>query len=190
MTIDFDDLMRSEQILLDQYPAAEEDLSMQLDQAGTKAAADSIREKRLKAITHNVQAELQKTLQSCILTESYPATTIAFNFQVIELDADLLQSLVNCASLALLKSGLRCRCLPVAVAMLLKSGDRQKNWIVQDPNVHQIKHQQQFSHHVVMTWAVDTKELIASSLVPMAKAVPLELADLDTVMALSLSVAE
>ena len=80
VTIEFDDLMRSEQILLEQYPAVEEDLEMQLDQAGTKAASDSIREKRLKAITHNVQAELQKTLQSCILTESYPATTIAFNF--------------------------------------------------------------------------------------------------------------
>ena len=165
---------------------------MQLDQAGTKAASDSIREKRLKAITHNVQAELQKTFQSCILTESYPATTIAFNFQVIELDADLMQSLVNSASLALLKSSLRCRCLPVAVAMLLKSGDRSKpgSWIVQDPSLHQIRHQQQFSHHAVMTWAVDTKELIASSIAPLGKAVPLELGDLDTVLALSLSVAE
>ena len=54
------------------------------------------------------------------------------------MDADLIQSLVNCASLALFKSSIKCRTLPVAVAMLLKSGDRSKpsTWIVQDPNLH------------------------------------------------------
>ena len=77
VVIEFDDLMRSEQILLDQYPQVEEELKMQMDQAGSKAGSDSIKEKRLKGLTHNLQAELQKILSSCILTESYPATTIA-----------------------------------------------------------------------------------------------------------------
>ena len=41
-----------------------------------------------------------------------------------------------------------------------------------------------------MTWCVDTKELIASSITPLAKATPVDFRELQTVTAMSLSVAE
>lgn len=195
VTIEFADLMRSEQVLLDQHPEVEEDLKMQTDLIGTKGGADAVRERRIKSIINNMQTELQKIMSSCILTDNYPATTIAFNFQVIEMDADIIQSLVNCASLALYKSTLKCRCLPVAITMLIKTADKRTHksspgdWIVQDPNLNQLKHQQQYSHRVTMTWSVDTKELISSSLVPLAKQTPLDFQELDTITAMSLSVA-
>ena len=60
---------------------------------------------------------------------------------------------------------------------------------MQDPNLNQLKHQQQYSHRATMTWSVDTKELISSSLVPLAKQTPLDFQELDTITAMSLSVA-
>lgn len=79
------------------------------------------------------------------MIERYPATTIAFNFSVIEMDCDIIQALVNCASAALLKSSLHCRCLPIAVTMLLKNIDKRSSkkpsdWIVTDPNYSQLRH--------------------------------------------------
>ena len=60
-------------------------------------------------------------MSSAILTENYPGTTIAFNFTIIEMDSDILQAMVNCASIALLNSKFTCRCLPVAVCLLVTS---------------------------------------------------------------------
>ena len=48
----------------------------------------------------------------------YQGTQIVCNFSVVELDGDLFQNLVNCVSVALLDSPLKCRCLPVAVSVL------------------------------------------------------------------------
>ncbi len=51
---------------------------MQIEVMGTKAAAESVKEKGIKLLVSNLQTEMQKILSSCILTENYPATTIAF----------------------------------------------------------------------------------------------------------------
>jgi ribonuclease PH len=95
---------------------------MQIDTSGTKAGAESIREKRIRSLINNLQTEMQKILSSCILTENYPATTIAFQFTILEMDSELLQSMINCASLALYKSDISSRCLPIAITMLLVVG--------------------------------------------------------------------
>lgn len=119
---------------------------MLMDAMGTQASSDSVREKKVKLIQSTLQTELQKILSSCILTEQYPATTIAFQFTVVEMDSDLLQSLINSASLALYKSSISCRCLPIAVTMFLSSGDKRSaskpaDWITLDPNMSHIKNQ-------------------------------------------------
>ena len=82
--------MRSEKLLLEQYPEVEEDLKMQVEVMGTKAAAESVKEKGIKLLISNLQTEMQKILSSCILTENYPATTIAFQFTILEMDSDLI----------------------------------------------------------------------------------------------------
>ena len=63
---------------------------MQIEIIGTKAGAESVKEKRMRVLISNLQAEMQKILSSCILTENYPATTIAFQFTILEMDSDLI----------------------------------------------------------------------------------------------------
>ena len=46
--------MRSDKLLLEQYPEAEEDLKMQIEISGTKAGADSIKEKRIRLLISNL----------------------------------------------------------------------------------------------------------------------------------------
>ena len=70
---------------------------MQIETSGTKAGAESIKEKRIRLLISNLQTEMQKIISSCILTENYPATTIAFQFTILELDSDIIQSMINCA---------------------------------------------------------------------------------------------
>jgi hypothetical protein len=50
--------MRGDQILTEQFPEIEEDLTMTIDQIGTKAAADFARERRMKSLAGTLQAEL------------------------------------------------------------------------------------------------------------------------------------
>lgn len=99
-------------------------------QMPSKGAADSIKEKRIKYLISNIQHEISKILSSCIIVEKYPASTLVFNFNIVELDSDLIQSMVNCASVALYKSEIECRCLPTAVTILLNGGERKNtNWV-------------------------------------------------------------
>lgn len=109
----------------------------------SKAAAESVKERRMKFVVGNLQFEMQKILTSCILVEKYPATSLIFNFDIVELDSDLLQSMINCAAIALYKSELECRCIPVAITMLIASGDRKSkkeiNWVSIDPSITQIR---------------------------------------------------
>ena len=56
----------------------------------TKGAAESVKERKMKFIINNLKSEMQKILQSCILIEKYPATTLIFNFDIVELDSDIL----------------------------------------------------------------------------------------------------
>lgn len=141
---------------------------------GTKASGESVREKRIRLLTSNLSAELQKIFTSCILTDQYPATTIAFQFTVLEVDSELLQTLINCGTLALFKSSLLCRCLPIAVTMLISgeaNGNRQRKlheWITLDPNIGHLKRANYYSHKFLLVWNVDTAEVISSSLVPLS----------------------
>ena len=112
----------------------------------TKGAAEAVKERKVKYLVSVLQQEIHKVLASCILTEQYPATTIAFNFHIVELDSDLLQSMINCASVALFHSNLLCRCLPVAISMFLLNDrkavkDSQVKWVLLDPNMTQIRSQ-------------------------------------------------
>lgn len=50
VAIDFADIMRSDQILIEQYPQLEEELKMQTDTIGTKGGADFAKEKRIRVI--------------------------------------------------------------------------------------------------------------------------------------------
>ena len=171
---------------------------MQTDLAGTKAGAESIREKRVKLITSNLQQEMQKILSSCILTTEFPSTTIAFQFTVIELDSDLIQTMINCASLALFKSTLACRCLPVGITMFLKptnSGDLKRpqnpnEWIQLDPNLAHIKNQSHYSHRGTMVWNVSTQELISQSLTPLKGNSSLGFKDLEVLAGVSYTIAK
>ena len=45
-------------------------------------------------------------LSSSIETENYVGTQISVTFTVVELDCDIMQAMVNCASVALLNSTL------------------------------------------------------------------------------------
>lgn len=61
-----------------------------MSQMPSKAAAESVKEKRIKFVIANLQFEMIKILSSCIITEKYPATSLVFNFNIIEMDADLI----------------------------------------------------------------------------------------------------
>ena len=138
---------------------------------------------------------MQKIISSCILTENYPATTIAFQFTILELDSDIIQSMINCASLTLYKSDIASRCLPISITMFLQSGKEKRSskspadWIILDPTLAHIKNQQAYSHRITMTWNVDTQELISQSLVPLGKPMPLDFSDLELLTGLSLTCA-
>lgn len=150
----------------------------------------------MKSLVGTLSAELQKILSCCILTEQYPATTIAFQFTILELDSDILQSMINCASLALYKSDISSRCLPVAITMYLLPGDKRKGgsnpseWLLLDPTLSQIKNSQAYSHKQMMVWNVDTNELISQSLTPLGRPSPLELKELEIITGVSQSIAK
>ena len=61
---------------------------------------------------------MSSVLTAAIATENYSGTQIAVSFSVVELDCDILQAMINCASVAMLNSTLKCRFLPVAVTIL------------------------------------------------------------------------
>lgn len=81
--------------------------------------------------------------------------------------------MVNCAAIALYKSELECRCVPVAISMLIQGGDRKTkneiNWVNIDPNNAQIKNQSQYSHKATFVMNVNTEEFISSSIKSLGK---------------------
>ncbi len=54
VNIEFADIMRSDQVLLEQFPDLEEELNMQISQIGTKSGADALREKKIKNLIANL----------------------------------------------------------------------------------------------------------------------------------------
>lgn len=74
--------------------------------------------------------------------------------------------MINSASLALYKSDISSRCLPIAITMYLLPGEKRKGgnpseWLLLDPTLANIKNPQAYSHKLLMVWNVDTNELIS-----------------------------
>lgn len=82
---------------------------------------------------------MQRILGSVILTENYLQTQIVFNFTIVELDSDLLQSMVNCVSVTLLHSQLKYKCLPIGVCLLIHSDRGKNNKCLIDPNLESLR---------------------------------------------------
>eukprot|EP00347_Sterkiella_histriomuscorum_P022038 403331903 len=189
VNIQFADSLQSDSLLLEQHPDIEEQLHLQMSQMPSRGAAESVKERRMKFITGALQFEMQKVLQSCILIEKYPATSLVFQFDIVELDGDLIQNMINCAAIALSQSPIECRCIPVAISLLV-NGDRssqKKNsndnvgkWLQVDPNVSQLRNQSQYSHKATFVVNVNTEEIISSSIKPLGKSQPLDLIELET----------
>lgn len=76
------------------------------------------KERKVKTQIDQLTNILTTVLSSAIATENYAGTQIAVNFNVFELDSDIVQSLINCASVALLNSRIKCRFLPAAISMM------------------------------------------------------------------------
>jgi hypothetical protein len=103
--------------------------------------------------------------------------------------------MINCASLALYKSDISSRCLPVAITMYILPGEKRKGgnpseWLLLDPTLSHIKNSQSYSHRQIMVWNVDTNELISESLTPLGRSCPLELKELEVVTGVSQSIAK
>ncbi len=87
----------------------------------TQSIAQTIQERTMKQLTSDLQQELVKILQSVVLVEEYPGTSLVFNFNITDMDSELMQAMVNCAGVALASSEVKCRGVPVAVSMLVMS---------------------------------------------------------------------
>jgi len=85
---------------------------------GNEAAIRAQSERLVKQKISQVITDVASVLAQSIHTEQYRGTQLVVAFSVVELSADLLQSLINCAAIALLSSSIRCRCLPVAICLL------------------------------------------------------------------------
>ena len=78
-------------------------------------------ERKVKEQVTQLTQSMSSILASSIATENYVGTQISVTFTIVELDCDILQAMVNCASVALLNSTLQCRFLPAAICILQQS---------------------------------------------------------------------
>ena len=76
------------------------------------------KERQLKEQLTELTQTMSSVLTAAIATEHYSGTQIAVTFSIVELDCDIVQAMVNCASVAMLNSTIKCRFLPVAVCLL------------------------------------------------------------------------
>ena len=86
---------------------------------------------------------------------------ITCTFSVVELDQDILQAMVNCASVALLSSSLKCRCLPIAICLLHAP---TPNNVLVDPSISELRSTGKFVHKMHLVFNPDTEELLYSNL--------------------------
>ena len=97
-------------------------------------------ERKLKEINTQLTQTMSYILSQAIATEEYSGTQISCTFNIVELDCDIIQALVNCASVALLNSTVKCKFLPAATCILLQnfdesnaSDDSNLSWVL-DPS--------------------------------------------------------
>ena len=99
-------------------PLLAETLEQQAESLPTEAVVKMARERKLKEHITQLCQTMSSILTAAIATESYSGTQISVSFSVVELDCDILQAMVNCASVAMLNSELKCRFLPASICIL------------------------------------------------------------------------
>jgi hypothetical protein len=91
--------------------------------------------------------------------------------------------MINCASIALFNSQINCRCIPIAVCILIKSSNRNsssvKNFIQVDPDIAQIRDYKTFSHKILTVANVESDEFIYSNMISLGERSPVDLRDLE-----------
>lgn len=132
---------------------------------------------------------MSSILTAAIATEHYSGTQIAVTFSVVELDCDIVQALVNCASVAMLNSSIKCRFLPVAICLLQQQDASQSSASAVDPNLRQLSNQATFGQKVRLVFNVDTEELTYSSMEALKHDQMLDLAEIERIMGTGLSAA-
>lgn len=109
----------------------------------------------------------------------------------MEIDSDVLSSMLNCAALALNSSPIECRCIPAAVCLLVKADRRdQSDFVLLQPTLGQIRNQIAYSHKANFVVNVDTEELISSLVKPIGvsqSSLPLDLTQLETLTSVALA---
>ena len=116
-------------MILQHLPLQKEALDQVKDQMPTEAMVQIQVENKHKALNNEVVRTLNEILLSCLAVDQYGGTQIQCSFQIIEIDADLIMSLVNAMSATLLASPFKCRFLPVCIFVLV---DKEDNFVV-DP---------------------------------------------------------
>lgn len=135
---------------------------------------------------------MSNILTSAIATELYSGTLISVTFSVVELDCDIVQALVNCASVAMLNSTIKCRFLPVSVCLLQQSmsdQDKLQSVSIVDPSVSQLANQVTFSQKLRLVFNVDTEELSYSSMESLKHGSVLDLESMERTVGTGLSAA-
>mgnify|MGYP001806374463 CR=1 FL=1 len=83
------------------------------------------------------------------------------------MDGDIIQSLINVASIALNSSQIESRCIPASICLLVKSDRKSpKDFVVVQPTKVQIRNQIAFSHKCNFVFNVDTEEIISLMIKP------------------------
>ena len=118
------------------------------------------KERRLKELLTQLSQTVSSILTASIATEHYSGTQISVTFNIVELDCDIVQAMVNCASVAMLNSAIKCRFLPVGVCLL----QQPESISCVDPTLRQLSNQVAFAQKVRLVFNVDTAELTYSSM--------------------------
>ena len=183
VTIEFADEEKT--ALLQQMPIIAETMEAQAENLPTEAVASMHKERRMKEQLTQLTQTLSSILTAAIATEHYSGTQIAVSFSVVELDCDILQAAVNCASVAMLNSGLKMRFLPTAVCIMQQ--DSSVSCV--DPTLRQLSNQGTFTQKVRLVFNVDTEELTYSSMEALRHDQMLDLAQMERLMGTGLSAA-
>ena len=150
------------------------------------------KERKLKEQLTQLTQTVSSVLTAAIATEHYSGTQISVSFSVVELDCDILQALVNCASVAMLNSTIKCRFLPVAICLLQQDqGDATGQSVsLVDPMLRQLSNQVTFAQKVRLVFNVDTEELTYSSMEALKHGSMLDLASMERTIGTGLSSAQ
>ena len=98
--------------------------------------------------------------------------------------------MVNCASVALLSSSLKCRCLPIAICVLHAPGP---NNVLVDPSIAELRSTEKYVHKLRLVFNPDTEELLYSNLEQtngQATSKPLTLENIEQLVGVGLSAAK